>query len=154
SVIEPFRPNPPPAPSTASDDVYLHGVVRAALSSETSWLNRPAGVGPPFELILAKTPRGALVTFEGFGRECGVIPELVVNGRSLGTVHVALPDLADPGYRGELKNSSPTIGFRYSGWLRAQKLVPTLLLGTGGNRIELRLPAEAGPAAVRAVEIQ
>lgn len=153
-VIEPFRPSPPPAPSTTSDDVYQHGVVRAALSSDTTWVNRPAGVGLPFDFMLEKSPLVALVTFEVLGLDAEVIPELVVNGRSLGTVHIALPDLADPGYRGELKNSSPTIGFRYSGWLRAQKLVPTLLLVTGGNRIELRLPPDAGPAAVRAVEIQ
>jgi hypothetical protein len=154
TVIEPFRPSPPPAPSVAADDVYQHGVVRASLNPDTTWVNRPAGVGLPIDFMLEKSPLVALVTFEVLGLDAEVTPELLVNGRSLGPVHVALPDLADPGYRGELKSNSPTIAFRYSGWLRAQKLVPTLLLGTGGNRIELRLPADAGPAAVRAVEIQ
>lgn len=154
TVVEPFRPSPPPSPSTSADDVYLHGVVRASLGAETTWLNRTPGVGLPYDFMLEKSPLVALVTFEVLGLDAEVAPELVVNGRSLGAVQIALPDLADPGYRGELKSNSPTIGFRYSGWLRAQKLVPTLLLGTGGNRIELRLPADAGVAAVRAVEIQ
>jgi hypothetical protein len=153
-VIEPFRPIAPPAPLAAGDDVYLHGVVRAALSTDTHWVNRPQGAGLPFDFLLEKSPLVALVTFEVVGLDAEVMPELVVNGRSLGAVSVSLPDLADPGYRGELKNNNPAIGFRYSGWLRAQKIIPTLLLGSGGNRIELRLPAEAGPAAVRSVEIQ
>jgi hypothetical protein len=154
TVIEPFRPSAPPSASAAGDDVFQHGVVRAALSTETHWVNRPQGVGLPFDFMLEKSPLVALVTFEVLGLDAEIVPELVVNGRSLGPVNIALPDLADPGYRGELKNNNPAIGFRYSGWLRAQKLVPTLLLGSGGNRVELRLPVEAGPAAVRSVEIQ
>lgn len=154
AVVEPFRPSAPLVPQAQEDDQYLHGVVRAALTTETHWLNRPQGASLPFDFLLEKSPLVALVTFEVLGLDAQIIPELFVNGRSLGTVSVALPDLADPGYRGELKENNPAMGFRYSGWLRAQKVIPTLLLGTGGNRIELRLPADAGPAAVRTVEIQ
>jgi hypothetical protein len=154
TVAEPFRPAAPLGPSAQGGDVYLHGVVRASLTSETHWLNRPQGGFVAFDCPLEKSPLVALVTFEVLGLDAEVIPELIVNGRSLGSVNVALPDLADPGYRGELKDNNPSMGFRYSGWLRAQKLIPTLLLGTGGNRLEIRLPATAGPAAVRSVEIQ
>lgn len=154
AVVEPFRPAAPLSPTAQGDDIYLHGVVRALLTSETHWLNRPQGASVTFDCMLEKSPLVALLTFEVLGLDAEVIPELIVNGRSLGSVSVALPDLADPGYRGELKDNHPSMAFRYSGWLRGQKLIPTLLLGTGGNRIELRLPAAAGPAAVRAVEIQ
>lgn len=154
AVAEPFRPAAPLSPSAQTGDLYLHGVVRASLTDETHWLNRPQGGFMAFDCPLEKSPLVALVTFEVLGLDAEVIPELIVNGRSLGSVSVALPDLADPGYRGELKDNNPSMGFRYSGWLRAQKLIPTLLLGTGANRIELRLPATAGPAAVRSVEIQ
>ena len=154
SVVEPFRAAAPLSPQAHGDDLYLHGVVRAALTTETHWLNRPHGASLPFDIALEKSPLVALITFEVLGLDAQVLPELFVNGRSLGTVSVALPDLADPGYRGELKENNPAMGFRYSGWLRAQKMIPTLLLGTGANRIELRLPADAGPAAVRTLEIQ
>ncbi|OAI43138.1 hypothetical protein AYO41_02770 [Verrucomicrobia bacterium SCGC AG-212-E04] len=154
AVVEPFRPAPAPAQAMQGDDTFLHGVVRAALSTETHWLNRPQGEPLAFEFMLEKSPLVALVSFEVLGLDAEVLPELFVNGRSMGTVAVVLPDLADPGYRGELRENNPTMVFRYSGWLHAQKLIPTLLLGTGGNRIELRLPATAAAAAVRTVEIQ
>ena len=77
-----------------------------------------------------------------------------MNGRPLGAVSWLLPDLADPGFRGELSESAPDMSFRYSGWLPAHRWVPTLALVAGQNRLEIRLPEGAPDAALRRVQIQ
>jgi hypothetical protein len=64
------------------------------------------------------------------------------------------PDLADPAYQGVLRPLDRGVRFRYAGWLQSQKAIPGGLLKPGVNKIELRLPAESGPVAVRSLELQ
>ena len=47
-----------------------------------------------------------------------------MNGQNIGPVTLALPDLADPAYRGETSSFVQRMQFQYTGWVRAQKIVP------------------------------
>ena len=60
-------------------------------------------------------------------------PEVYLNGVNLGPVSLALPELADPGYRGEMEPLVKDMHFQYTGWLRAQKVVPAASLKVGNN---------------------
>ena len=70
-------------------------------------------------------------------------PEIYLNGENLGPVTLVLPDLADPGYRGEMRSLVRQMQFQYTGWLRAQKLLPVSRLKVGTN--DLIIVAETGP---------
>ncbi len=77
-----------------------------------------------------------------------------MNGQSLGPVSLALPDLADPGYRGETERMIDGMRFRYTGWVRAQKLVAGAKLRAGMNDLVI-IGGPATPAsAIRATQIQ
>jgi hypothetical protein len=65
-----------------------------------------------------------------------------------------LPDLADPGYRGEAEPLTTEIHFSYTGWLRAQKLVPATVLKMGPNDLVVANGGGTGPSAIRSTQIQ
>jgi hypothetical protein len=77
-----------------------------------------------------------------------------LNGQDIGPVALTLPDLADPGYRGEAEPLTTEMHFTYTGWLRAQKIVPATILKVGTNDLVLTNGAGAGPTAIRATQIQ
>ncbi len=149
SVHEPFRA-PLGLKANPEEDQWLHGVVTAALAPDAQTLE--AGVRIPFELD--RTPLLAVVTFEVLGADLEHAPELRLNGRFLGPAAFVLPDLADPGIAGELSDSRAAMGFRYSGWIRAQKIIPTFSLVGGSNLLELVPSADAPASAVRSISIQ
>ncbi len=153
SVIEPYRGGKAARPQPSDEDRYENGVVTAALAPE---VQRLAAAGPTAKIpfTIEKAPLIAVVSFEVLGADLEHPPELRLNGRLIGEAQYAMPDLADPGIRGELSESRPTVGFRYSGWLRAQRIIPTFALGAGDNLLELTQHLEAGSAVVRNVEIQ
>jgi hypothetical protein len=74
-----------------------------------------------------------------------------VNGQEVGPANLTLPDLADPGFRESLVKK---MNFHYTGWLRAQKIVPADLLKSGTNDIIVVNGGETGTAAIRATQIE
>lgn len=152
SFLDPFQKTPALQP--AADDLYLYGRVRAAIDPGVMKLMPQSTPSGTWEFELGALPLLSVVTFEVLNVDALAAPELIVNGQSLGAVAVALPDLADPGYEGLVRARDPEVRFRYTGWLRCQKAVPSALLVSGLNQITVRLADESGPIAVRAVELQ
>ncbi|MEY2558171.1 MAG: hypothetical protein QOE34_1596, partial [Verrucomicrobiota bacterium] len=81
-------------------------------------------------------------------------PEVFLNGESLGAVTITLPDLADPAYRGQSASLVKQMRFQYTGWLRAQKLVPATSLKVGTNDLIVVAGAGTPASAIRATQIQ
>lgn len=144
-----------PALPTPKEDLYLYGRIRATLSAEAIKLEPSTGMdGMLWDLQLDAPPLAAMVTFEILSADVTLPPEITVNDRPLGAVNLLLPDLADPGYRGDVRPMEREMRFRYTGWMRCQKLIPASALSSGVNQLQLRLNRASGPVAVRAVEIQ
>jgi hypothetical protein len=148
--IDPFGKMPEVV--VGADDSYLFGRVRAALLA-------PATKLPPEEPIvldfqLDRAPLLAVISFEVLNVDIADPPGVCINNRTLGPATPRLPDLADPGYRGQIVAAQADVRYRYAGWLRCEKIVPASSLVAGVNRISLFLPRFARPVAVRALEIQ
>ena len=74
-----------------------------------------------------------MLTFEIANPRIDSPPEVYLNGQNIGPASLTLPDLADPAYRGEVEPLSTQMHFNYTGWLRAQKIVPAASLKVGTN---------------------
>jgi hypothetical protein len=148
--IDPFGKMPDTV--VGPDDSYLFGRVRAALLA-------PATRLPPEEPIvldfqLDRAPLLAVVSFEVLNADVAEPPSVEINHRTLGLASPRLPDLADPGYRGQVVAAQSDVRYRYAGWLRCEKIIPASSLAAGVNRLSLSVPRFARPVAVRALEIQ
>ncbi len=110
--------------------------------------------GAAFQFGLESQPLVALITFEVASANIASPPEVFANGESLGLVSVTLPDLADPAYRGQTASLLRGMRFQYTGWLRAQKLVPAANLKVGTNDILIIGGAGTSASAIRATQIQ
>lgn len=170
-VADPFG-NVTPQP-TQENDTYLFGRVRATLepgviklvppsvkdaraASVTSSVAQSGTAGETsvsFEFDLEVAPLLALVALDILGADPVAPLQAWVNGKPLGSVAPQYPDLADPAYAG-LVRPLESMRFRYAGWLHGQLMIPGSALHVGNNTLILQLPAEAGPAAIRAVELQ
>lgn len=148
ALADPFSDAPASAP--AFDDALLFGRVKATLEPGVVTLNETNGESGVFQFDLAAPPLVALVTFEIENADIAAPPEVLANDQSLGRAGIVLPDLADPAYVGGVHPAG--VAFRYSGWLRCQKLIPAAALLSGANR--LQITSSAGGVAVRAVEVQ
>ena len=95
----------------------------------------------------------ALLTFEIASPNIDAPPEVYLNGEDIGAVSLTLPELADPGYRGEMEPLMKQMHFRYTGWLRAQKIVPVGSFKIGTNALVILSPAGT-ISAIRATQIQ
>lgn len=151
-IPEPFGASPPLRAPT--DDREVFGTVTATLSSETIKIGASVPEGAAFEFPLEAQPLVALLTFEVASPAIENPPEVYVNGENLGPVTLALPDLADPAFRGTVKPLLRDMHFQYTGWLRAQKLVPAANLKTGTNNVMVTGAAGSPPSAIRSTEIQ
>ena len=149
--IEAFGQSAPLKLST--EDFSLFGRVKAALDTGTVKLTPGEAPSAIWEFDLQAVPLMALVSFEVLNADGEAPLEVMVNDRALGPVNVTWPDLADPGYLGTA-HALEGMRFRYTGWLRAQKIIPGSALRIGVNRIILQLPPNADAAAVRSVELQ
>ena len=151
-IPEPFSSvptlHPPP------DDVENFGTVTATLSPETIRINGQTQDGAAFQFPIEAQPLTALLTFEIANPRIDAPPEIYLNGQDIGPASLALPDLADPAYRGEAAPLSTQMHFNYTGWLRAQKIVPAASLKVGANDLVILNGAETGAAAIRATQIQ
>lgn len=151
-IPQPFSAS---APLRAPDhDVEQFGTVTATLAAE------PIPIGPDiqeaasFQFEMETQPLVALLTFDVASPRIDSPPEVYVNGESLGAVNLVLPELADPGYRGEVESMVKDMQFHYTGWLRAQKVIPVGNLRAGNNSVMIIGGAASSTSAIRATQVQ
>jgi hypothetical protein len=151
-IPEPFSAMAPLHPAVQDSERF--GTVTASLADETIRIGASVSQGAAFQFGLESQPLMALLTFEVASPNIASPPEVFVNGESVGTVAVTLPDLADPAYRGETASLVRGMRFQYTGWLRAQKLVPASNLKVGTNDLLIIGGAGTPASAIRATQIQ
>ena len=135
-------------------DSESFGTVTAALAPETIQMGPSVQTGAAFQFALEAQPLLALITFEVASANIDAPPEIYLNGENLGPVSLTLPELADPAYRGEMKALVRQMRFQYTGWLRAQKLVPASSLRVGENGLLIIAGPGTPVSAIRATQIQ
>jgi hypothetical protein len=147
---EPFG-NPWPKPASTADS-FLFGRIRATLEAQPLLvsLDSPA----EWNVELDRLPLVAVVNFEVLNLDLTYPPELEINQVALGAASPQLPDLADPGYRGEVRPMESDMRFHYTGWLRCQKVIPRSAFKTGVNELRLLVGRYTGAIAIRAVTIE
>lgn len=151
-IPEPFAAAAPlHAPEQDSE---TFGTVTATLSAETIRVGTNLQEGAAFQFGLETQPLMALVTFEVSAAQIDAPPEIYVNGANLGPVSLTLPELADPGYRGETARLVSPMHFRYTGWLRGQKLVAAANLRVGTNDVIVVGGVGTAASAIRATQIE
>src|SRR5262249_16913418 len=108
-----------------------------------------------FQFPIEALPLTALLTFEVANPRIDTPPEIYLNGEDIGPASLILPDLSDPGYRGESQPLSTQMLFNYPGRLRAQKIVPASSLQVGANDLVVgNGSADTATAAIRSTQIQ
>lgn len=153
SIPQPFALTTPLHANARDQEQF--GTVTATLSADPIRIGATPGEAALFQFGLESQPLVALVTFEVAGLRIDSPPELIVNGENAGPVSLILPDLADPGYRGQMQGLVNQMQFQYTGWVRAQKMVPLNSLHPGTNDIAIvNGPNSSGTAAIRATQIQ
>jgi hypothetical protein len=145
-IPEPFSVTP--ALRAPPEDLENFGTVTATLAAEAIRLDAM------FQFPIEAEPLTALLTFEIANPRIDAPPEVYLNGQDIGPVALTLPDLADPGYRGESEPLTTEMHFNYTGWLRAQKLVPATVLKVGANELVVANSGGTGASAIRATQIQ
>jgi len=151
-IPEPFSSMPPlHAPL---QDAEHFGTVTATLAAEAIQIGAQIQESAAFQFGIEAQPLAALLTFEVANPRIDAPPQIYVNGQNIGPVSLALPELADPGYRGEMEPLVRQMHFQYTGWLRAQKTVPAWSLKVGTNDLMVVNGAGSGPSAIRATQIQ
>src|SRR5213082_2468062 len=152
AVAQPFAATLPlHAPA---QDAEEFGTVTASLSTDLIRIGSTSSEAAAFEFGLESQPLLALVTFEIAGSRIDSPPEVIANGENVGSASLVMPGLADPGYRGEMHAIVSQMQFQYTGWLRAQKVVPVSTLHAGTNNITIINGPNAASAVIRATQIQ
>ena len=151
-IPEPF--SSAPALHPPPEDVENFGTVTATLAADAIRIDGETQESAAFQFPIEEQPLTALLTFEITNPSVDIPPEIYVNGQGIGPVSLTLPDLADPGYRGEVEALTPQMHFHYTGWLRAQKIVPATVLKVGPNDLVIANGAGSGSSAIRATQIQ
>jgi hypothetical protein len=151
-IPEPFSAMAPLHPVDA--DAEKFGTVTASLANETIRIGASVSQGAAFQFGLETEPLMALLTFEVATPNIASPPEVFLNGESIGAVAISLPELADPGYRGVTPSLVRGMRFQYTGWLRAQKIVPATSLKVGTNDLLIIGGAGTPSSAIRATQIQ
>jgi hypothetical protein len=151
-IPDPFSAIPPlHAPE---QDLEQFGTVTATLAAETIAIGPDVQQAAAFQFGVEAQPLLALLTFEVASPRIDSPPEVYVNGQAAGPATLALPELADPGYRGEMEPLVKDMQFQYTGWLRAQKIVPAASLKTGTNDILIIAGPNTTASAIRGTQIQ
>jgi hypothetical protein len=151
-IAEPF--SAVPALHALPEDVENFGTVTATLAAEAIHLDGRAQQSAVFQFPIEAEPLTALLTFEIANPRIDVPPEVYVNDHNIGPVALSLPDLADPGYRGEQEPLTTEMHFNYTGWLRAQKILPATILKVGANDLVITNGAGTGASAIRSTQVQ
>jgi hypothetical protein len=137
-----------------AEDSRLYGRVKANVDPGIVQLSKKENPSGVWEFQLAGQPLIAVVTFEVLNADLSAPPIVTANDGKPGWAIVHWPDLADPGFRGESRTLEPGMRFQYTGWARAQFVVPGQLLHSGLNQVTVKLSVESGPVAIRNVELQ
>jgi hypothetical protein len=153
-IPEPFSSLPPL--HSPDQDKENFGTVTATLASEAIPIGPDVehaatfqfGIESESELLMA------LLTFEVASPRVDSPPQVYVNDQDVGTATLTLPELADPGYRGESESMIKGMHFQYTGWLRAQKLIPVSSLKVGTNDVMIIAGPETPASAVRGTQVQ
>jgi hypothetical protein len=163
-VMRPLHDEPQtsmPAPFAAAaplkageEDAEVFGTVTAPLTTDTIPIGSSLQNGAAFQFGLEAQPLVALLTFEVASPQIEVPPEIYVNGQDVGPASLVLPDLADPAYRGLSLSLVQTMQFQYTGWVRAQKIVPASILKAGTNDVIIIAGAGTSASAIRETQIQ
>ncbi|MDQ6705527.1 MAG: hypothetical protein M3Z85_06140 [Acidobacteriota bacterium] len=151
-VPEPFSAAAPMPTQTA--DKATFGAVTATLSPDTIRIGASVQQGAAFQFGIEAAPLVAMLNFEVASAQIDSPPQVFVNGENLGAASLTLPDLADPAYRGETKRLVGAMRFHYTGWLRAQKIIPAANLRVGTNDVIVIGGSGTAASAVRATQIQ
>ncbi len=151
-IPEPFSSMP--LLHSPSQDTEHFGTVTATLAAETIRIGTDIQESAAFQFGVEAQPLAGLLTFEVANPRIDAPPEIYLNGENIGPVSLALPELADPGYRGEMEPLVREMRFQYTGWLRAQKIVPVTSLKAGTNDLIIVNGTGSGTSAVRATQIQ
>ncbi|CAN5604432.1 hypothetical protein BH20VER3_BH20VER3_01480 [soil metagenome] len=136
------------------EDAEVFGTVTAPLTAEMIPIGSSMEKGAAFQFGLEAQPLVALLTFEVASPQIEVPPEIYVNGRPVGSASLVLPDLADPAYRGLSLSLLQTMKFQYTGWVRAQKILPASLLKAGTNDVIIIAGSGTSASAIRETQIQ
>jgi hypothetical protein len=136
------------------EDLENFGTVTATLSPETIRINGQTQESATFQFPIEAQPLTALLSFEVANPRVDSPPEISLNGQNIGPASLMLPDLSDPAYRGEMEPLFKQMGFNYTGWLRAQKVIPAANLKVGSNDLVIVNGAGSGAAVIRATQIQ
>ena len=139
------------APTEDSEEL---GTVTASLSDDLIRIGPTPEQGAIFEFGVESQPLLALVTFEIANPRIDSPPEVIANGQNVGAASLIMPGLADPGYRGEMHRIVSQMQFQYTGWLRAQKIVPASALHSGTNDIAIVNGPDASVAVIRVTQVQ
>lgn len=151
-IPEPFSSLPPlHAPE---QDLEKFGTVTATLSSETISIGSDAQQGAVFQFGIESQPLLALLTFEVASPRVDSPPEVYINGENVGPATLTLPELADPAYRGKIESLLKEMHFQYTGWLRAQKLIPVGNLKVGTNDMIITSGSATSTSAIRGTQVQ
>ncbi len=153
--------NAVPAPFAAAaplkseeEDKEVFGTVTAPLTPDTIPIGASMQDGAAFQFGMESQPLIALLTFEVASPQIESPPEIYVNGHDIGAATLVLPDLADPAYRGLSLSLVQTMQFQYTGWVRAQKIVPASILKAGTNDVIILAGAGTSASAIRETQIQ
>ena len=136
------------------EDMEMFGTVTAPLANETVSIGPSIEQSAPFQFGLEAKPLLALLTFEVASPKVEAPPNIYLNGEDIGPVTLFLPDLADPGYRGEMRTLVRQMQYRYTGWVRAQKLLPVSRLKVGTNDLIVVAGKGTAASAIRATQVQ
>ncbi len=151
-IPEPFSSLPPlHAPE---QDLETFGTVTATLSSETIRVGSDPQQGAAFQFGIELQPLLALLTFEVASPRVDSPPEVYINGENVGPATLTLPELADPGYRGSMESLLKEMRFQYTGWIRAQKLIPVSNLKAGTNDMIITSGSATSTSAIRGTQVQ
>jgi hypothetical protein len=151
-IPEPFSSLPPL--HSPEQDLENFGTVTATLASETISVGSDFQHAAEFQFGIETQPLLALLTFEIASPRIDSPPEIYVNGEDVGAATLTLPELADPGYRGQMESLLKEMHFQYTGWLRVQKLIPVTNLKVGTNDVIILSGAATSTSAIRGTQIQ
>src|SRR2546429_793550 len=141
-IPEPF--SSVPTLHAPPEDVENFGTATATLAADPIRIDGQTQENAVFQFPIEAQPLTALLTFEIANPRVDSPPEVYLNGQDIGPVSLTLPDLGDPGYRGEVEALSPQMHFHYTGWLRAQKIIPATILKVGANELVLGSGIDTG----------
>ena len=151
-IPEPFSSLP--SLHSPAEDKEQFGTVTASLAAEAIPIGATTEKGGSFQFGIESQPLLGLLTFEVASPRIDSPPEVYVNGEDVGPATLTLPELADPGYRGQTEALISEMRFQYTGWLRAQKIISGSNLKTGTNDILIISGSGTSTSAIRATQIQ